>query len=62
MIKSELLKDNSLIRHYSTDGMKILQNETNILYDEAIDSYPSVCTYTQTDIPVDVEATYEQDF
>lgn len=49
MIKTELLKDGTLIRHYSTEGMKLLQVETGMVYDEAIDIVPCKYTYEETD-------------
>ena len=48
MIKTELLKDGILIRHYSDQNMKILQVETGIIYDEAIDTVPCKYTYEET--------------
>lgn len=49
MIKTELLKDGTLIRHYSDSGMKLLQVETGIVYDEAIDIVPCQYTYEETE-------------
>lgn len=49
MIKTELLKDGTLIRHYSTEGFKIRQIETDVIYDEAIDVVPCRYTYEETD-------------
>ena len=53
MIKTELLKDGTLIRHYSDSGMKLLQVETGIVYDEAIDIIPCKFTYEETENPVE---------
>jgi hypothetical protein len=53
MIKTELLKDGTLIRHYSDIGMKLLQVETGIVYDEAIDIVPCQYTYEETKTPVE---------
>jgi glutaredoxin 2 len=53
MIKTELLKDDTLIRHYSDSGMKLLQVETGIMYDEAIDIVPCQYTYEETENPVE---------
>ena len=51
-VKEELL-ENNLIRHYAIDNdgkqYKILQVETNIVYDEAIDVLPCRYTYKATD-------------
>ena len=53
MIKTELLKDGTLIRHYSTEGMRLLQVETGTMYDEAIDIFPCQYTYEETEIPAE---------
>ena len=42
-----------LTRTYSDAGMKILQRETGILYDEAIDVEPLRYTYKETIIPIE---------
>lgn len=56
MIRTEQL-DNR-IHTYSDTGMKILQNETGIIYDDAIDVLESGYTYTETDQPIeDIELT-----
>lgn len=52
MIKTEILKDGKLIRHYSDDGMMIRQNETEILYSDAVDVVPCEYTYSETDIEI----------
>ena len=57
MIKTELLKDGKMIRHYSDMGMKLLQVETGMVYDEAIDIVPCQYTYEETGTPI--EATEE---
>lgn len=49
MIQTELLKNGTLIRHYSDRGMKLLQVETGMVYDEAIDIVPCQYTYEETD-------------
>ena len=41
-----------LIRTKSDRNMKIRQDQTGILYDEAID-IPNHYTYTETDIPIE---------
>lgn len=55
MIQTELLKDGTLIRHYSDKEMKLLQVETDIMYDEAIDIVPCRYTYEETDKPIEKE-------
>lgn len=49
MIKTELLQDGTLIRHYSNNGMKLLQVETGVEYDEAVDVIPCRYTYEETE-------------
>jgi hypothetical protein len=48
-----------LYRTYSDQGFRIKQNETNRIYDEAIDVENATYTYSETDelIPVQEEAT-----
>ena len=47
----------NLYKTYSDIDMKIRQDQTNALYDEAIDVESSTYTYTETDIPIEKEAT-----
>lgn len=49
MIKTELLNDGTLIKHYSDAGFMLLQNETGIKYADPIDIVPCAYTYTETD-------------
>ena len=44
-----------LVRNRSNAGLKILQNETGIVYDEAVDVVPCQYTYSETDIPITTE-------
>ena len=53
MIRIEEIGDR--IHTYSDAGMKIRQNETGIVYDDAMDVPESGYTYTETDEPIDVE-------
>lgn len=55
MIQTELLKNGTLIRHFSDSGKKLLQLETGIEYDEAIDVIPCRYTYKETDTIVESE-------
>lgn len=48
MIKQEFF-DINLVRTYSDQGFRILQTETGIVYDEAIDVKPLRYTYTETE-------------
>ena len=43
------------IRHYSNQNMHILQVETGILYEDAVDVLPCRFTYEETDIPIESE-------
>ena len=52
MIRTETLEDGRVYT-WSDSGYKI-QQETGIIYDDAVDSVPH--TYTETDIPVDNDA------
>ena len=59
MIISELIENNR-IRHYSDSGFRILQNETGIVYDDAVDVLPCRYTYSETDERIEnggIEAT-----
>ena len=42
----------NLIRHSSDLKLKIKQEETGRVYDEAVDVYPCRYTYTETDEPI----------
>ena len=55
MVKTELLKNGTLIRHYSDSGKKLSQIETGMEYDEAIDVVPCRYTYKEMDILVENE-------
>lgn len=52
MIQVEYLKNGELVRHYSDEGMMILQVETGIEYEEAVDVLPCRYTYEETDKPI----------
>jgi len=60
MIKTEEYMTRSdgvkLIRTYSDAGFKIRQDQTGIVYSEAIDVENSGYTYTETDIPAEADA------
>lgn len=49
MIKTELLNDGTLIKHYSDEGYLLLQVETGVKYSEPVDIYPCPFTYEETD-------------
>lgn len=53
MIRTEMRDDR--VYTYSDAGMKILQVETGIVYEDALDVPDSGYTYTETDIPIEDE-------
>lgn len=53
MIIKEYFDDKLLVRHYSDSGYRILQVETGIIYDEAIDNMPCIYTYEETEELID---------
>ncbi len=57
MIREEYLQSGRLVHHWSDINMKILQVETGLVYEDAIDVVPCRYTYTETDEPI--EATEE---
>ena len=60
MIKTELLNDGTLIKHYSDAGFMLLQNETGIMYSEPIDVVPCRYTYSETEQPIEVEEEIQE--
>lgn len=56
MIITEILEDGRT-HTYSDAGFKI-QQETGVIYDDAVDSVPH--TYTETDIPIEEDETAEE--
>lgn len=55
MIRTETRDDR--VYTYSDAGMKILQVETGIVYEDAMDVPESGYTYTETDIAIEDEIT-----
>lgn len=49
----------NLYRTYSDNGFYILQNETNIEYEEAIDVENAPYTYSETNKPIPTEPSEE---
>ena len=49
MIVTEYLNDGKLVKHYSDNDVLLLQNETGVKYDIAIDVVPCIYTYAETD-------------
>lgn len=60
MIQIEYLNEGTLIKHYSDTGMMLLQNETGLMYSDPVDLVPCRYTYTETDIPCEVEEEEEE--
>lgn len=57
----KIQKVENRVRHYSDKDLKILQVETGIVYDDAVDEVPCRYTYKETDIPIDVPEDDEQE-
>lgn len=53
MIIVELVDEGTRERRYSDQNMKLLQVETQVLYDDAVDVIPCKYTYEETDIPIE---------
>lgn len=63
MIKTQkITRDDGvkLIRTYSSKGLKIRQNETGIIYDEAVDVDNAKYTYSETDEKIESEVTEDE--
>lgn len=48
------------VKTYSNIGLRVIQNETGEVYDEAIDIYPSKYTYSESDEYI--EEDHETDY
>ena len=59
MIITEKFEGQNLVKTYSNSGMMIRQDDTGILYAEAID-IEGLHTYTETDIPIEDDITPEE--
>ena len=55
MIKTELLNDGTLIKHYSDAGFMLLQVETGAKYSDPIDVVPCRYTYAETNEKIETE-------
>lgn len=53
MIKTELLNDGTLIKHYSDAGFMLLQVETGVKYADPVDVVPCMYTYEETNEVID---------
>ena len=60
MILTEYLHEGTLIRHYSDQGVLLLQNETGIKYSDPVDIVPCPYTYTETDEPIEDSSLEEE--
>ena len=54
MIVEEFLNER-LVKHYSDKGVKLMQVETGLVYDEAIDIIPCQYTYEETNERIESE-------
>lgn len=55
MIKTELLNDGTLIKHYSDKDVMLLQVETGAKYSDPVDVFPCRYTYEETDEKIETE-------
>jgi hypothetical protein len=62
MIKTEYLKNNTLVKHYSDKGVMLLQVETGIKYSDPVDVVPCRYTYEETDELIEIETEEQEDF
>ena len=60
MIIYEEINGTDMVRTYSNIGMKIRQDGTGIIYDEAIDPVYMNRTYTETEEPIEDELNPEE--
>jgi hypothetical protein len=58
MIKTELLRDGTLIKHFSDKGVLLLQQETGTKYADPVDVVPCAYTYIETDEPIESEEEF----
>ena len=57
MIIEEIISK-ELVKHYSDQNLKIIQMETGIEYDSAIDAIPCRYTYIESSTPIEI---FEED-
>lgn len=55
MLQHETIEDGKRIRHWSDANFMILQQETGIMYIDAVDVLPCRYTYSETDVPIEDE-------
>lgn len=61
MVREELIESGQRVRHWSDAGYKIRQNETGVLYDDAVDVVPCQYSYSESDEPVEPEEATVED-
>ena len=54
--------ENGLIKHYSDEDKKLIQIETGVIYDTAVDVAPCKYTYEEADESIDDEEATETDY
>ena len=60
MLIRELVENGERVRHYSDAGFYILQNETGIEYEDAVDVLDAPYTYSETDKLIEIEEFSEE--
>lgn len=58
----EQIVDENHVKHYSDRDMMIRQEETGILYEDAVDVIPCRYTYTETDTPIPADPATDEDY
>ena len=58
MLRTEMV--DGRIRHYSDSGMMILQEDTGIMYEDAVDNVSCPHTYVETNQPSRIPLTAEE--
>lgn len=53
MIIVELVDNDTRERRYSDKNVKLLQVETDVLYEDAVDIIPCRYTYEESDVPIE---------
>lgn len=48
-----------LVLHYSDERMMILQEQTGVKYENAVDVFPCQYTYVETDEPIEHDEPFE---
>lgn len=61
MIQVQYLNEGTLVKHYSDQGLKLLQVETGLVYDEPVDVFPCRYTYQETAEKIELENRLEEE-